>query len=52
MRARDYSPRSRFHADAKILDGWSAIRKYSKMSRADQYTEALGLWNVIERFAM
>jgi hypothetical protein len=36
MRARDYSPRSKFHADAKILDGLSAtvtLPDYGRVAR-------------------
>jgi hypothetical protein len=30
MRARDYSPGRTFHADRRILDGLSAIRKLNR----------------------
>jgi hypothetical protein len=41
MRARDYSPRSKFHVDATILDGWSATRNVSPDHVAKSWLVAL-----------
>lgn len=39
MRGRDYSPRSTLHADAKILEGWLAIRKLSAIVKMKLVSE-------------